>query len=160
MREIVICTHGIWMKGWVMRPLSRYLCAHGHECKEFSYQSVSRTPRQNALRLGQFVDTLDADIIHFIGHSLGGIMLLHYFQAFDAAKPGRVVMLGTPIAGSQVARHMSKHKFIKNNMLGASANTLLGNIPAWKGTRPLAIFAGTHGKGLGSDARRRIRNPE
>lgn len=149
MREFVICTHGIWMKGWVMRPLSRYLRIHGHECKEFSYQSISRTPKQNALRLGQFVDTLDADIIHFVAHSLGGIILLHYFQAFDAAKPGRVVMLGTPLVGSQVARHMSKHKFIKNNMLGESANTLLGNIPTWKGTRPLAIFAGTRGKGLG-----------
>ena len=34
-------------------------------------------------------------------------------------------------------------------MLGASAKTLLGNVPAWKGTRPLAVFAGTRGKGVG-----------
>ena len=149
MREVVICTHGIWMKGWVMKPISRYLSTHGHECKQFSYQSLSQSPQQNALRLGKYVEDIDADIIHFVGHSLGGIILLHYFQHFDIAKPGRVVMLGTPLAGSNVARHMSKNKFIKNSMLGASAKTLLGNVPAWKGTRPLAVFAGNRGKGLG-----------
>ncbi len=137
------------MKGWVMKPLCHYLTVHGHECKQFSYHSVRHSPAQNALRLGKFIDGLDADIIHFVGHSLGGIILLHYFQYFDAAKPGRVVMLGTPLSGSNVARHMSKNKFIKNRMLGASAKTLLGNIPAWKGTRPLAIFAGTKGTGVG-----------
>ena len=149
MHEIVVCTHGIWMKGWVMRPLSRYLSTHGHDCKQFSYNSVRRTPKENALLLGKFVDKLDADIIHFVAHSLGGIILLHYFQLFDTAKPGRVVMLGTPLSGSEVARYLSRVNFIKTNLLGASAKTLLGNIPAWKGTRPLAVFAGTRGKGVG-----------
>ncbi len=149
MREIVVCTHGIWMNSWVMKPLSHYLTAHGHVCKQFSYHSIRQTPKQNALRLGQFVARLDADIIHFVGHSLGGIILLHYFHHFDDAKPGRVVMLGTPLAGSGVARYMSRNKLIKNSMLGASANTLLGGVPAWKGTRPLAVFAGTRGQGIG-----------
>ena len=113
MREIVICTHGLWLKAWVMKPLSRYLSAHGHECELFSYRSVSCSPKQNALELGEFVDKLDADIIHFVGHSLGGIILLNYFQIFDAAKPGRVVMLGTPLSGSNIARHISRSNFIK-----------------------------------------------
>lgn len=137
------------MKGWVMKPISRYLSTHGHECRQFSYHSVRRTPKENALMLGQFVDKLDADIIHFVGHSLGGIILLHYFQIFDTAKPGRVVILGTPLSGSNVARHVSKNNFIKTSMLGASAKSLLGNVPVWKGTRPLAVFAGTYGTGVG-----------
>ena len=132
-----------------MKPISRYLSTHGHECRQFSYHSVRRTPKENALMLGQFVDKLDADIIHFVGHSLGGIILLHYFQIFDTAKPGRVVMLGTPLSGSNVARHVSKNNFIKTSMLGASAKSLLGNVPVWKGTRPLAVFAGTYGTGVG-----------
>ena len=149
MHEIVVCTHGIWMNAWVMKPISRYLSKQGHECKSFSYRSVSRSPRENALALGDYVDQLDADIIHFVGHSLGGILLLHYFQIFDSAKPGRVVMLGTPLAGSGVAQYVSKNNFIKTSMLGASAKSLLGNSPAWKSTRPLAIFAGTKGQGVG-----------
>ncbi len=149
MREIVVCIHGIWMKGWAMRPISRYLSNHGYECREFSYQSLNRIPQENALLLGRFVDKCDADIVHFVGHSLGGIVLLHYFHIFDTAKPGRVVMLGTPLSGSHVARFMSKNKFMKTSMLGKSANSLLGSVPVWKGTRPLAVFAGTRGKGIG-----------
>lgn len=149
MREVVVCIHGIWMNAWVMKPLSRYLESHGHDCRNFSYRSINRTPRENALKLGKFVDQLDADIVHFVGHSLGGILLLHYFQIFDSAKPGRVVMLGTPLGGSGVAHYVSRINFIKTRMLGASAKSLLGNVPAWKSTRPLAIFAGTKGTGLG-----------
>jgi hypothetical protein len=68
---------------------------------------------------------------------------------FDNAKPGRVVMLGSPLTGSGVAKFLSRNNFIKNKMLGASAKTLLGEIPQWKGTHPLAIIAGTKGYGIG-----------
>ena len=149
MREVIVCTHGIWMKGWVMKPLSRRLSALGHECKQFSYHSVRRAPQENALKLGEFVNKLDADIIHFVAHSLGGIILLHYFRLFDVIKPGRVVMLGTPLRGSHVARHISRNNSLKNKVLGESANNLLGNVPNWNGARPLAVFAGTRGTGLG-----------
>ena len=152
MREVVVCTHGIWMKGWVMRPISRYLSAQGHECVEYSYQSMRRSPKENAQFLGKFVEQLDADIVHFVAHSYGGLLLLHYFQMFDTAKPGRVVMLGAPLTGSGVARHVSKNNFIKKNMLGESCNTLLGDAPSWKGTHPLAVIAGTKGFGLGQMA--------
>ncbi len=149
MREVVVCTHGIWMKGWAMQPIARYLRTHGHDCVQYSYKSVRRSPRENAVLLGKFVDQLDADIVHFVAHSLGGVILLHYFDLFDTAKPGRVVMLGSPVAGSGVARFVSKSNFMKNNMLGASAKTLLGNVPKWKGTHPLAVIAGTKGYGVG-----------
>jgi len=149
MREVVVCTHGIWMKGWSMRHISRYLKKQGHECIEYSYESIRRTPKENALKLGNFVQQLDADIIHFVAHSYGGLILLHYFQIFDTAKPGRVVMMGSPITGSGVARYVSKNKMIKNNMLGKSSDTLLGGAPSWKGTHPLAVIAGTKGYGIG-----------
>ena len=149
MREVVVCTHGIWMNAWVMRPISRYLTEHGHECVQYSYKSVRRSPRENALMLGKFVEQLDADIVHFVAHSLGGVILLHYFDLFDVTKPGRVVMLGSPVTGSGVAKYVSRYNFIKNNMLGASAKSLLGSVPSWKGTHPLAIIAGTKGYGVG-----------
>ena len=149
MREVVVCTHGIWMRGWVMKPISRYLRTHGHECVEYTYQSVRRSPKENALMLGKFVGQLDADIVHFVAHSYGGLILLHYFQMFDKAKPGRVVMLGSPVSGSSVAKHLSKNNLLNNKMLGASSNSLLGGVPSWKGTHPLAVIAGTKGYGVG-----------
>ena len=149
MREVVVCTHGIWMKGWVMRPISRYLKEHGHECIQYSYKSIRRGPKENALMLGNFVQKLDADIVHFVAHSYGGLILLHYFDLFDQAKPGRVVMLGSPVGGSGVAKYLSKNNLLKKNVLGASSKSLLGNVPHWKGTHPLAVIAGTKGYGVG-----------
>ncbi len=159
MREVVVCTHGIWMRGWVMKPISRYLSTHGHECVEYTYQSVRCSPKENALMLGKYVQQLDADIVHFVAHSYGGVILLHYFQIFDTAKPGRVVMLGSPVTGSGVAKHLSKNNLLKNNMLGASSKSLLGEAPSWKGTRPLAVIAGTKGIGVGQMLGARLDKP-
>ena len=149
MREIVVCIHGIWMKGWLMKPMAGYLSGFGHECRRFSYPSLRYSPQLNAQLLGTFTDQLDADIVHFVAHSLGGIVLLHYFQIFDTARPGRVVMLGPPLKGSGVAQYMSRNKFLKSLLLGASSNSLLGDVPGWNGTRPLAVLAGTRGLGIG-----------
>jgi pimeloyl-ACP methyl ester carboxylesterase len=149
MREVIVCVHGIWMNGWVMKPLSHYLSEHGHQCAQYSYKSISRSPEENALMLGKFVQQLDADIVHFVAHSYGGLILLHYFQIFDTAKPGRVVMLGAPVSGSGVAKYLSRSNLLNNKMLGASSQSLLGNVPQWKGTHPLAVIAGTKGYGMG-----------
>ncbi len=149
MREIVVCIHGTWMKGWVMMPISRYLSRHGHECRRFSYQSLRHSPERSAQILARFVDRLDADLVHFVAHSFGGVVLLYYFQWVYTARPGRVVMLGTPLRGSGCARYLAGNNFTKNLTLGESAESLLGNAPKWKGGRPLAIFAGTRSRGVG-----------
>jgi pimeloyl-ACP methyl ester carboxylesterase len=149
-REAVVLIHGIWMLGLEMTWLRRYLIRCGFECRQFFYRSLVNTPHANAAKLNEFLKTIDADIIHLVGHSLGGIVILHLFEQSPMQKPGRVVMMGTPLQGSEIAKRLYGLP-VTRPLLGRSVvRGLLGDRPPWKETRELSMIAGTKGVGLGT----------
>ncbi|APZ43388.1 esterase/lipase family protein [Acidihalobacter ferrooxydans] len=149
MREVVVTLHGLWMTGLEMTLLRRRLRACGYIVHPFAYRSLLRSPADNARRLARFVDGLDADVVHFVAHSLGGLVLLHLFEQAPLQRPGRAVMLGTPVLGSAAARHAVNNPLLRPVALGRSVQRgLLGGAPAWHGARELGMVAGTRG-GMG-----------
>ncbi|MDD3516948.1 MAG: alpha/beta hydrolase [Chromatiales bacterium] len=149
MREGVVLVHGIWMSGLEMLPLARRLRRQGFETRLFRYPSVRATPAANAARLDAFLERLDWEVVHLVAHSLGGIVLLHLFDRYPVQRPGRVVMLGTPITGSRTARAYAATPL--RPLLGRSLQRgLLGDVPRWKGGRELGMIAGSRGFGVGS----------
>lgn len=149
MKESVVLVHGIWMIGLELLPMKRHLERAGFEAHIFRYHSLLLPPAENARRLNAYLQGLDADIIHLVAHSLGGLVLSHLFDQYPDQRPGRVMMLGTPIRGSRVARRLSRH-FFTRPLLGRSAERgLLGDAPRWKGQRKLAMIAGERGIGIG-----------
>jgi len=148
-REVVVMVHGIWMKGAEMVLLRRRVAACGYEVHQFSYASLARAPRENAEALNRFLQTLEAKVIHLVAHSLGGIVVLHLFDAFPRQKPGRVVMLGSPIRGSRVAQQMATSWW--RHLLGRSIERgLLGDVPRWRAAHELGMLAGTRSMGIGN----------
>ncbi len=150
MRQAVVLIHGIWMNGWEMLYLRRRLRVCGFECHRYHYQSLVQTPQASAAQLAAFVSAIEADIVHLVAHSMGGIVVLHLFERDPQQRPGRVLMLGTPIKGSAVARRA--HRFVVTRpLLGRSFRRgLLGDVPPWKGGRKLGMIAGTRGVGIGA----------
>ena len=145
----MVCVHGLWMTGLEMTLLRRRLRACGFEVRQFRYPSVRRAPAENAARLARFVAGLQADIVHFVAHSLGGIVVLHLLARQADLPPGRVVMLGTPLRGSRVARRAAAIPPLRW-LLGRSLEQgLLGDHPPWPAGRELAMIAGTSGRGFG-----------
>ena len=57
-------------------------------------------------QLAKFVERIDAEQVHFVGHSLGGLVLYRYFETAPCAQPGRVVFLGSPTVKSRTAERV------------------------------------------------------
>lgn len=146
-REAVILVHGLWMPGFDMSLLQYRLRKHGYRCYRFNYASLRRRPRENAVRLSEFANRIDTPFLHFVGHSLGGLVIRHLFD-YEQQRPGRVVTLGTPHRPSHTAQMMYRAALLP--LLGLSIEQgLVGGAPVWSGSHPLGSIAGTLGIGMG-----------
>lgn len=147
--EAVVLVHGLWVNGMEMSLLKRRIRRLGYEPLQFSYHSVRQTPRQNAFALNDFLLSIETPVVHFVAHSLGGIILRHLFYDNPQQKPGRVVTLGTPHRPSYAALQLARIA-PGRLMLGHSiVDGLLGNVPSWSGTHDLGSIAGSLALGLG-----------
>ena len=116
------------MNGWEMTLLGKRLEAAGYLTRRFSYPSVHRSLADNTNLLHQFLDEIDDTEIHFVAHSLGGLLVRNLINTYPHDVQGRVVTLGTPHQGSQVARIM-RRSWIVSRLLGKGLASLLTNIP-------------------------------
>lgn len=129
--------------------LARRLQRQGFSVYSFSYPSVRADLSANAARLARFLDTLDADTVHLVGHSLGGILIRALFQDHPRRKPGRIVTLGTPHGGCRVAQHLNRHAFWHRAMGKGVAQLLAGEPQNWTPPREIGVICGTRSFGLG-----------
>jgi pimeloyl-ACP methyl ester carboxylesterase len=151
--ETIVLVHGLWVNGMEMGLLRRRLGNLGYRCIQFSCPTLTSTPFENAMDLHACADRLDADTVHFVGHSLGGLVIRHLFHHYTWRRPGRIVTLGTPHAGSHSAARLAR-LLPGRWLLGRSiCHGLLGSLPPWPATHQLGSIAGINGLGLGWLAR-------
>ncbi|MGH8575518.1 MAG: lipase family alpha/beta hydrolase [Gammaproteobacteria bacterium] len=147
--EVVVLIHGLFMSGREMALLRRQLTGAGFSTRQFSYPSVRVSPAVAARLLGDFVADIEAPVVHYVAHSLGGLILRHFFHGDSEGRPGRVVTLAAPHQGSRAAQALANHP-LGRRLLGQSVEQgLLGDVPAWRGDRELGVIAGSGGIGLG-----------
>lgn len=149
----MVLLHGLWMTGLELLWIRHRLRRAGYAVMVFRYATVLRTPAASAARLRRRIDTLGAERLHFVAHSLGGIVLTHLFARADAEplcqRSGRVVMLGTPLRGSALAERCHHHRWLRWALGRSLEGGLLGDHPGWAGPTELAMIAGSRGIGLG-----------
>jgi pimeloyl-ACP methyl ester carboxylesterase len=94
-KTAAVFVHGLWLTGAESALMRRRLAArHGFECHSFGYRTTGRAMPDVIAQLAKFVERIDAEQVHFVGHSLGGLVLYRYFETAPCAQPGRVVFLG------------------------------------------------------------------
>ena len=147
-----VFVHGLWLNGAEFTLLRRRLARdHGIAGYRFSYPTVRGSMEQAVGQLARFVERIDAEHVHFIGHSFGGVVLCRYFQKVPCARPGRVVILGSPLTGSRSARAVARNAVMRR-MIGPLVNAELVDDcepRSWACRNELGIIAGTTPMGLG-----------
>jgi len=146
--EAVILLHGLWMRGFTLVALRHRLEQAGYAVELFDYASVFRSPEVSVERLAERSAAADGSRIHFVGHSLGGLIALQALQRKPELTRGRVVCLGSPLRGSAVARGIARlpgGSFV----IGKSLDILRDGIERWEGRQAVGVVAGRLPIGLG-----------
>jgi pimeloyl-ACP methyl ester carboxylesterase len=153
MRTAVVYVHGLWMTGiegvFLRARLAKALNA---ATPFFSYPSARRGVVENTRLLDEKLRSLDVDTLHLVGHSLGGVLICNLFDRGLGVElpPGRVVLLGSPLTGSVVARNLASWP-LGRIVLGKSVigELLQPRARCWCNIRELGVIAGTRKVGLG-----------
>jgi len=147
----VVYVHGLWMTGIESLLLRRRLARQrGYRFQVFHYRSVRAPLAQILSALRDAIDAVDAPQVHLLGHSLGGLLIQRCLARYPMRQPGRVVLLGSPLAGSRAAREFARSGWGRTLLGAASAAELLSETPRrWDAGRELGIIAGTLPIGFG-----------
>jgi len=107
-QEAVVIVHGLWVHGLVMELMRRRVARGGYRALTYSYPSMRLTLAENAERLERYCRRLAAPRVHFVGHSLGGLVVLRMLERASGLTLGRVVLTGTPYGGSFAGRRLAR----------------------------------------------------
>ncbi len=111
--DYVVMLHGIARSSAHMKPLAEYLEHEGYEVINLDYPSTKYS-------LEELVEQINNELspkltkdkpVHYVGYSMGGVLVRALIHKHLPAKLGRVVQLAAPNHGSEVA------DFLQDNWL-------------------------------------------
>lgn len=151
--ECVILLHGLARSSRSMHKIEKAL--------EANYRVINNTYPSRKQPIENLAETAiapalhscgDAPRIHFVTHSLGGILVRQYLHINDLDRLGRVIMLGPPNQGSELVDFFDDYQFylIVNGPAGSQLGTGSNSVPIRLGPVDfdLGIIAGSRSYNL------------
>ena len=136
--ECVVLLHGLARSHRSMNKMARKLSKQGYDVVNIKYRSRKATVEELAeSTLKKAISACrirEATKIHFVTHSLGGILVRFYLEHHDIEDLGRVVMLGPPNQGSEVVDKLSHLRLFRwingpsGSQLGTGQESVLSNL--------------------------------
>ena len=139
---------GLWMPALAMGFLGACLGSRGFHVRLFGYRG--RSPFEaNVERLARFAAPAARGArTHFVGHSLGGVLILEALGRRMDISAASAVLIGAPVRGCHAGRRFGRAR-LGRWMMGACGPLWRERTPSWRREAPLGVIAGTLPLGLG-----------
>ena len=148
--DCVVLLHGLARTANSMNKLVAPFTDEGHQVVNVNYPSRKKTIEELAplaveqLGINQCAENTT---VHFITHSMGGILVRQFFESQSTERLGRVVMMAPPNQGSQVVDKLKNTPGYKvmNGPAGMQLGTDLQSVPSQLGPVrfELGVIAGS-----------------
>ncbi len=150
--EVIVLLHGILRSKTDMVLLQKSLEKKGYKTLNILYPSREK----NLEDIANFVHNKicssehlksENSTLHFVTHSMGGLIARYYIATYSPQNLGKVVMLGTPNTGSEFADWLTDTKILApafKSIFGPAGQQLCTNYRHIDGdiTYPLGVIAG------------------
>jgi triacylglycerol lipase len=111
--DVVVLLHGLWRSRLSMAwPLYKIRAA-GFRAVAMTYPSRSRPIEGLSSYVAERLPDPGGGRVHFVTHSLGGLVVRHLAKSNRPEWLGRVVMIGPPNQGSRLARRLARSRTMR-----------------------------------------------
>ena len=143
----VLLVHGLWMRSIAMRWLATRLRSQEFEPHQFGYYSLLQDTDAVVARLAQVLHAWPGT--HVVAHSLGGLLSLRAAVLAGIEQVGRIVCLGSPLAGSRAASSIVARVPAGAQLVGYNRALLQAGIDCIPEGLQVGAIAGCVPRGLG-----------
>jgi pimeloyl-ACP methyl ester carboxylesterase len=147
--EIVILVHGLWLHGLAMALMQRRIARYGYRAKSYSYPSVRLSLTENGERLARYCAARSEEKVHFVAHSMGGLVALAAANALPPGRIARIVLLAPPFGDSHSGRRVQRLPGGRSILGRCMGQWLSGPRPGTTDGCEIGVIAGTGRIGLG-----------
>lgn len=103
-KTAVILLHGLGRSDKSVSRLKRHFEKAGYYTIAMNYPSLRASVQENADYLHDVLQSLHGvEKVHLVGFSMGGIVVRQCLSAYEEPRLGRVVLIGTPNQGAELA---------------------------------------------------------
>ncbi|MCA9040695.1 MAG: alpha/beta fold hydrolase [Planctomycetaceae bacterium] len=134
--KVVIVIHGIVRSSKSFKPLVPKLNEAGYQVVHFDYPSTQVSIPDCADYLHQVITSLEGvEEINFVVHSMGGLVVRSYLQKYEDKRLHRMVMMGVPNFGAEMADFFQSLRLFKliygpaGQQLVTDQKALIANLP-------------------------------